>query len=62
VVKGIGYSYRESEFESQHLRGGSQPTITIVLGECDALLLRHSAYMWCTDTHAGKNTHTHKIK
>lgn len=48
----------ENLFGSQHLFGGSQLWITPVPG--DTMPSFVNAGMWCTDLHAGKNTHTHK--
>lgn len=51
-------------FSSRHPRGGSQPSITAVLGDPmpSSDLHKYRASIWYTDIHASKNTYTNEIK
>jgi hypothetical protein len=56
VVKNTGCSSRRPRLDSQHPRGGSQPSMTPVLGgQAPTFDLHwHQAHMWHTDIYAGK--------
>ena len=62
VIKSIGCFPIGPGINSQHLHGGSQASVTPVLGNLmpSSDLHGHQAHKWCTDTHAGK-THTHTV-
>lgn len=64
VVKQTGYSWKGSEFSSQHLCGDSQPLITPVPVNLmpSPAHLRHCSYVVCRHTCRQTNLNTHKSK
>lgn len=59
-VKNAGCSSRRCGFNSWHPHGGSQSSITLVLGDLMSTygLWRSQVYMWFTDIHTGKTPFT----
>lgn len=62
MVASTGCNSRRPGFDFQHPYCNLKPSMVPVPGDPTLLASVGTEHMWCMDTHAGKSTHTHKIK